>query len=220
MSGNPSNVVPMSGSWPAQPWPPGAVPPGCFSELARLNQCYNEVQMMEMILAKVVCDLATNNAQFQQCLAEGIAKSGSGVPILGVTDGSNAQPGQVGEWVQTTAVAPVVANVSTTTNCNLGVLQPGDWTCFATLQDFAWSQGNLFYLAPQPAGFSTDMFGSALAAAGGSAFGQANTIGGIPCRASLTVPTLVVFAVTTNYPAGAIQAGQEATMIFQARRSR
>ena len=143
----------------------------------------------------------------------------------GVTDGSNAALGQIGEYVIWTVTGiPVVVNQTTTTTITVGTLQPGDWQCFASLDDFAFSPGNMFNLSPQPAGFSTNMAGININMAAGIPppveVLQANTIVAITARASLTVATPVNFAVTTNYPAGNVQTPQTATFVFQARRMR
>jgi len=211
MSGNPSppsNVVP----WPQPPWPSSAVPPGCFSELARLNQCYNEVQMMEMILSKVVCDLATNNAAFQQCLVNAIAKSGSNVPLIGVTNGADAQPGQVGEYVQFVSTLPIPIGATNQAPLQSGVLQPGDWDVYAWMQTNGSGTDVAFYLNPIPAGFANQASGSDWGSTTGSGGG---IIIGSMCRALISVPTLMVFAVDFT---SAIT--QTATLTVEARRRR
>jgi len=207
MSGNPSttppsNVVPINPvaaptNWPGPMFNPGARPwpqsPSCFSELAGLNACYDSVQMMEQILAKVVCDLATNNAAFAQCLVEAIAKSGSSVPLIGVTNGSDAQPGQVGEFFAPPAVAFPVPAGNNTVNITTGVLQPGDWDLWSDAAPGGAVQVLYFSLNPQPPGFSSNGGGYSE-----SSGGAANATLGLPTRALISVPTLLAWTITTQ----------------------
>lgn len=232
MSSNmPSNVVPMPHATtptPAQPpmpfpmwggggslpWGPGCCPPGGMDALLK---CYCDVQAATAFICSVMVQCVQTNPAVVDAIIAAITASGSNVPLVGVTDGSNAQPGQVGEWVSVEVDnIPVVADAATTTQVNFGVLQPGDWDCYVGFSDFASSPGNLFGLSPST-GFSNNMRGISLVGAGSS---QANTIVGFPARGSFSVPTLVNFTVTTNYPAGPIQPGQSAFMIFMARRAR
>jgi len=207
MSGNPtSNVVPMPGStsWPTAPWPSTAVPPGCFSELARLNQCYNEVQMMEMILSKVVCDLAQNNTAFQQCLVNAIAASGSNVPLIGVTNGSQAQPGQVGEWIQFQVNGNYTAGPQTQI-VSVGTLPAGDWGVQAWCSLNAPTGGVSFILESAVPQISNDMAGFLPSDLGVSGFVECL---GIPARTTLASPALFAFTLNTNITgAGGAAAG-------------
>jgi hypothetical protein len=146
----PSNVI-TPAQWQGPPWamnpmwpstpppgvPPWPQPPSCFSELAQLNQCYNSVQMMEAILAKVMTDLVTNNTAVQQAIVAAIAASGSNVPLIGVTNGSNAQPGQVGEFlIFTNPSIPIPASQVLGATYPTLTLTPGDWDVWA------WCESN------------------------------------------------------------------------------
>ena len=221
----PSNVVAPAqgwGNWPMNPiYPPqrpGPMPPSCFSELYALNQCYNDIQMMTQILTKVVCDAATNNTAFAQCLANAIAKVGaSTTPITGVTDGSNAQPGIVGEYVQMEQTVTYPATTINLQPVTMGVLQPGDWDCWAALQPNGFGGGSWFILNPVPAGFSTVMLGESLSQAAGL---EAYATLGMPARASISTPTLVVFNLTTNFDSDATAVSTSAQFYFGARRAR
>jgi len=223
MSGNPTtlpaptNVVPMPTNWPGPMFNPGARPwpqsPSCFSELAGLNACYDSVQMMEQILAKVVCDLATNNAAFAQCLVEAIAKSGSNVPLIGVTNGADAQPGQVGEYVSfasATINIPTAANSQTVT---LGTLQPGDWDMWLTTTQLSQVHDMGLYLASQP-GFAVPI-ASIFMGSGGEIIQLVTSTS----RGLVSVPTLIAVNVITNQ-AGAGSAASTTEVTFMARRRR
>jgi hypothetical protein len=202
-----TNVVPLPGTGPMlypppnpnypaghSPWPQ---PPSCFSQLSALNACYDSVQMMEQILAKVMTDLVTNNKAVQNAIVAAIAASGSNVPLIGVTNGSDAQPGQVGEFHAFT----ITVNFGTGTvqqTINMGTLQPGDWDVWA------WAQPGIvapsvvedmsFYLFPQPAGFSNTLSGAIWDATSG---GNLNVVVSSTCRASISAPVPLVFNFET-----------------------
>jgi len=206
----PSNVTPLWGGG-SPSWPSAAVPPGCFSELARLNQCYNEVQMMEMILSKVVCDLAQNNTAFQQCLVNAIAASGSNVPLIGVTNGADAQPGQVGEYVMLSAQFTIGTALGTQV-LTLGTLQPGDWDITMYAAPSTYIDILAFTLVvPVPPGFN---------GGGGGAFFGAGTEQGVvvvgsPLRALTSAPSLIAVSIVSQAPTS-----QQASIYFTARRRR
>jgi len=213
----------MPTNWPGpmfQPksWPQ---PPSCFSELAGLNACYDSIQMMEQILAKVVCDLATNNASFAQCLVEAIAKSGSNVPLIGVTNGTDAQPGQVGEFVEFNVNATYPATVPNTQTLSMGVLQPGDWDVYSFFGTLNATGGVVFQALPQPTGFSSNMYGVNIQLGtpadpnvfGGQVFGEY-------ARALISVPTLIAIQLQTNVTASAASTSTTGYMVVSARRRR
>jgi hypothetical protein len=204
-----SNVVPLNQAtppvWPMPPgWPtpnypagnsPWPQPPSCFSELAALNSCYNSIQMMEMILQKVICDMAANNPAFQKCLVDAIAASGSNVPLIGVTNGSDAQPGQVGEYIytQTTLNLPAVASGATGTIVVPGVVvQPGDWDAGCFFLPTSSIQSVVFQLNPVPVGVSNWMMGEAWS----GTTEDIQQVMGQPARILISVPTLMPFTIT------------------------
>lgn len=92
---------------------------GCGSGLGGLEQCYNDVQAVEALLTKILTDmLAKNPNLFGQMGA-----------IKGVTDGSGAQPGDVGEIVAMAGSATYPANtVNHVTLTTMGTLPAGDWS--------------------------------------------------------------------------------------------
>jgi hypothetical protein len=142
---------------PTLPWippqmpfgcPPGT-PPSCFSELAALNACYNSVQMMEAILAKVMTDLVTNNKAVQDAIVAAIVASGSNVPLIGVTDGSNAQPGQVGEFISNQLSVNIPAAIQTIQVTAL-TIPAGDWDVWLSCEPLAHVNQLSFWLATIP----------------------------------------------------------------------
>jgi hypothetical protein len=234
MSGSSNPVVPFPGAGPMltpppypnypagqSPWPQ---PPSCFSQLSALNACYDSVQMMEQILGKVMTDLVTNNVAVQQAIVEAIAKSGSNVPLIGVTNGSNAQPGQVGEYVLFQVAVTYPAGTPNTQVVSMGVLQPGDWQCWGAFYVAGGLIGTSnFYLngPPPPAsvppvGFDTTMQGFILT----SSSVNESLVVGLQARANLSVPTLVSYGLLTNQIADAGATATTGTLFFGARRMR
>jgi hypothetical protein len=174
---------------------PAAVPPSCFSQLYSLNQCYEDILMMKQILSKVICDMAATDPDFQKCLAQAMAAAGSNVPLVGVTDGSNAQPGQVGEFLSNRQTVNIPA-VTGTNNQFLStiVLPPGDWDIWAWTSVNGIIDALLFSLDPQPAGFSNS---AAAWFDDPTNNGVGLTISGMTARGSVSVPTLLVFIYST-----------------------
>lgn len=199
-----SNVVPM----PAQAampspmmwgggggYPAGCCPPGGMDALL---QCYCDIQAATAFISKVVQDLAANDPAFQQSLAEAIAASGTNVPLIGVTNGSDAQPGQVGEWLQWIRELNVPSGSNTQIVSTL-ILQPGDWNVQAAAYTVTSPVTQVWAnLSPVPPGLSDQML----------LYFQTATASDISImcpveRASVTVPTLLAFQIQTVAPAAA-----------------
>lgn len=143
-------------------------------------------------------------------------------PITGVVDGSNAAPGQVGEFmfaVGTFAYAAgTTGGVTSTGQIALINMPPGDWdfTISASFSDLITSA--LFFLNPVPTGMSNPMFGlnGNFTMAGES---ETVIIIGQSARGSFAVNTLLSFEVqvfnnATTDPAGTM------TLRIEARRRR
>jgi hypothetical protein len=189
--------TPQWGSW--IPGGGGAVPPSCFSELAKLNQCYNEVQMMEYILSKIMIDLIQNNSAVIDAIIAEIQKSGSSVPIIGITNGQPAQPGQVGEYIQQYATGATSGAINQTFNIPGLIVQPGDWDMMASAFVDGWPTGIEIWINPTSAGMSNNM-----QAVTGIAPTQADSGGGfltiVSPRAQglFSVPTLIPWTLIVN----------------------
>lgn len=224
MSGR--NIVPMPRPAPqAAPqmpmpnpmmWSGGGMPAGCCPPggMDALLQCYCDVQAATAFISKVVIDLATNDPAFQKALVDAIAASGSNIPLLGVTNGTPAQPGQVGEYVQILQVAPYPATQGHVQSVTMGILQPGDWLAWCSMGTNALTTGVYMELNPQPVGF-TGTFANELAGVG---MGAATALIGPPCQALISVPTLVVLQITTNL--GGPGTASTAAIFFNALRVR
>jgi len=143
-------------------------------------------------------------------------------PIIGVVDGSNAAPGQVGEFmfaIGTFAYAAgTTVGVGSTGTINLINMPPGDWdfTISASFSDLITSA--LFFLNPIPTGMSNPMFGLN---GNFTMAGEAETvvIVGQSARGSFAVNTELTFEVqvfnnSTSEPAGTM------TLRIEARRRR
>jgi hypothetical protein len=150
-------------------------------------------------------------AQFQQFLICMLSQAGP-VPLQGVTDGSDAKAGYIGEFarfVSSTLTIPMAANSQTV---SIGVLSPGDWNCWAFTSNMNVHDAQIA-LSPMPAGFSDPMFiftGTA---------GEIVTLVAPMARASITVPTLIPILLSTNQ-AAAFTAASSCTITFCARRVR
>ena len=232
MSGNPtvSNVVPMPhAAAPAQasapmpmpsmwggggslPWGPGCCPPGGMDALMK---CYCDVQAATAFICSVMVQCVQTNPAVVQAIITAIENSGSSLPLLGVTNGSQAQPGQVGEFIQFSSVNTVniPSGGSQVFNLPMGVLQPGDWEIQAYIAVQALVSLVSFGLAPEPAGFSSDCGGSLAL----SPLGEWQYVVGKPTQGLISVPTLLAFGITLDG-----QASTTGTMEFYvtARRAR
>lgn len=153
---------PPSGAWPPCPPGPGPGPwprpPDFFSALYWLNAAYDDVKATKAFLRRLIQDLISEDPTLIQ-----------GMGVAGVTDGSSAQPGQVGEvWdpgTQTVSFPANSVNVSTTTS--MGVLPPGDWMFWAWAADPSVAvQAFGIINTPQPAGVSQIELGVSPGASG------------------------------------------------------
>lgn len=208
--------APMHGTWPPSGgwggFPAGCCPPGGMDALL---QCYCDIQAATAFISKVVQDLAANDPAFQQSLVDAIAASGSNIPLIGVTNGADAQPGQVGEWVQ------FIQNVTYTsaalsTTLTMGVLQPGDWDCWLYATDFSGFYNDVNYtLNPLPAGFVGNINAGNVQQSGTVA---SVSIPSTTVRALTTVPSLIAVQLLINQIATG--GGGTMDMVFRARRVR
>jgi hypothetical protein len=197
------------------PPPSGCAPPGCFDWIAKAQACWDQSQDLEAFLTQVITDIFTQNPGI---IPPPPPSAGTG-PIIGVSDGSDAAPGEVGEFVSFPISASYAA-APQTQFIQMGVLQPGDWDIRGNLYFETFIEGVLAYLSPQPTGVSNDMLAcNQINAATGSpdTAGVALTLP--TARASFAVPTLFVLKMLTNYWGAGGNAGT-AVGNFEARRVR
>lgn len=194
-------IRPVTGVYPPCP-PMPCPPPDCFG-MSQLERCYDEVKRAQAFLTQMLKDIIACDPSIL-----------TGLGIAGVTNGSEAQPGMVGEWIQfaQTVAYPVTANTSQ--SVSLGALPAGDWDVWAWAEFTSSMTGALFSLAPQPAGFSGNLPALVETVAGDLAFLLS------PVQRALTsVPSLIALTLVTNAN-GAGPAAGNCTLTFSARRMR
>lgn len=204
----PSNVVPFPLPWGQS----GCCPSGGMDALL---QCYNDVQAATAFICSVMVQCVQNNPAVTQAIITAIENSGSSLPTLGVTNGSNAQPGQVGEYFLFNPSGTYPTGSSTAV-ISAGVLPPGDWDLDGVIGVGGAIDSIYTQLSPQPAGFYWNMAAYLGISAPGSPT-QEFTLGLIPTRASITVPTLMAFTLTID--AGS-NPGAAYQYVINARRAR
>lgn len=192
---------------------PTPTPPSCFSQVAHANACYDQSQALYNLVSKVVTDIFTNNPGI---IPSPPPASGSG-PVMGVTDGSNAAPGQVGEFVTGTATFNYPASGTPTTTLSPLVVQPGDWDLYSYMTTSTdTGTGAYFQLNPLPVGVSNSMTGWYGVGGSTEPLSEFAFVIGLTARGSFSVPTLLAFQVGIGTP----PAAGVATLVVSARRRR
>ena len=233
MSGNPtgSNVVPMPphalapASNPAQPpmpfpmwggggslpWGPGCCPPGGMDALMK---CWCDVQAATAFICSVMVQCVQTNPAVTAAIIAAIEASGSSLPLTGVTNGSDAQPGQVGEWVEYVAEPAYSGAIDQTVVAPMGVLNPGDWDYWFQVSPSNTTTTVAAYINPLPPGFTSGLFATVDAGTGS----QATTLVSSTGRALISVPSLVTLQLSMNWVA--VSPPGTANCVFMARRRR
>lgn len=118
-------------------------------------------------------------------------------PIIGVVDGSNAAPGEVGEFITGTGTFNYAGypNASNGTIALLNV-PPGDWDFTVAASYTGLIDGSQFALSPKPVGMSNDMIGENANFVAGSA--ENVVIVGQSARGSFAVTTMLTFEVNVD----------------------
>jgi hypothetical protein len=159
-------------------------------------------------------------SQFQQFLLAMLSQMGS-IPFQGVTDGSDAKAGIIGEYIVMRGSAPYAAYpTNTTASISVGVLPPGDWNVTATMVSTTLVGSADFHLAPQPTGMSNEMWGVANAFTSGGVSEQNISLNAQAARGSFSVPTLLAFTIDIGQSAAASLPAGTATVQVEARRMR
>jgi hypothetical protein len=113
---------------PPPPCPPpagGYPPPSCDSWVSAMQTCWNSSEAFEDFITQVITDIFQDNPGI-------IPPATPAGPIVGVTDGSDAAPGEVGEFI-TMQINGTVASAGGIQTFPAMTLQPGDWNCQAAL---------------------------------------------------------------------------------------
>jgi len=138
-------------------------------------------------------------------------------PIRGVTNGSQAKPGEVGEYYLNQQEFPFTATQQVLT-VRAGMLTAGDWECVATVWADVLTTGISFQLAtPVPEGIMTGMGGAIIETQGSGFDPEDVVVHSQPSAAFLKALTPFDFTVRTNPSPG--PAGNF-FIAFQARRMR
>ena len=208
-----SSVIPFPMAWSGMGGGaplPGCCPPGGMDALMK---CYCDIQQTLAFMSKIMVDLMTHDPAVQAAMIAGIQQSGSNLPLIGVTNGTDAQPGQVGEWVQFAAtVAYAGSGSAVTTSTSMGVLNPGDWDIwiYGSSSTFLL-EGEVNLLSPVPAGFTGNLYTIDFSPTGASAA----TVCSSTERALISTQTLIVIQTTL-----AANTAGSFSLYFKARRRR
>jgi hypothetical protein len=162
-------------------------------------------------------------AQFQQFLQCMLSQMGP-VPLQGVTDGSSAKAGYIGEFLTATITTPwsIASGANQTQNVSTIVMPPGDWDLSCRLAVTFPFTNTLFNCTPLPAGMTGDLSG----AVGATGMGAISPIQetylimpGMTSRLSNTVPTLIPMSIIIDNATGAAVSGNT-LMTVSGRRAR
>lgn len=195
--GPPPGPCPPPAVWPPMPTPPPCGPPSCTDYLAKIQQCWDQSQDLEALLKQIITDIFTNDPGI---IPPPPPSAGTG-PIIGVTDGSDAAPGEVGEFMFNSVSGVIAQNAGLATYQAL-TLTPGDWDVWGYLdvaipvgstQFFQQLYFRLSYGSP-PIGIGWGDMGGVFPSGAGFAGGVWPTNVG---RVSSAAPQLVVASVET-----------------------
>jgi hypothetical protein len=171
---------------------------------SNVRDCWRQVAELKHIIRQVVTDMKLD---------------------MGVTDGSQAKPGEIGEVMATQVKGTFLATPQTQLISTL-VLSPGDWqvsaACYLNVTTNAMT-GAQFNLSPLPVGAQTDI--SAAVWSPSTATDPdlwTVQLSSIPTAVNVTVPTLLAFSLQTNNTSTGSPATGPGTWAFnvQARRMR
>jgi hypothetical protein len=149
----------------------------------------------------------------------GWVNTAAGAALMGVTNGSDAAPGIVGEYIEAEPTFSISGAAAAVNTVPAAVLAPGDWDCQASILPSAGLKGLAFYIAqPRAVGVSNDMNGLASDFSAIAVDTSFIVLNGMSARALISVPTQFTFTVTSNFLAAG--AATTAVLVFQARRRR
>lgn len=172
---------------PPRPCPPPCPPASCVDQV---EACYDMSQQLYALVKKVLADVIANEPGL--------------LTPMGVTDGSDVQPGQVGEFIQLEQSFAIPTTWNFQALVSLGELPAGDWDCQVSVTAGGALVGGLnYYLDPMPAGFSNNM-GTELGmyvSLAEAAMMQGGT-NGTSARALTSTGSAIYFFVQLNYLGG------------------
>lgn len=204
---------------PPVPCPPPH-PPSCDAKVIKANQCWDQTQALTNLITQIIEDIFAKNPGI---IPPPNPIGGSG-PLLGVSDGSKAAPGIVGQVIHMEVNIPYAGYPAITQPVvNVGVLPPGDWQMFPSMEfvdGAAGAIGGASFALSGTTGVSSDMNGLVIF---GVTVGQAEegaTVVGQTGSASWAVPTMISFQVVINQSTDATLPAGNATFRLEARRMR
>lgn len=222
---------------------------GCGDQWGNIQQCWNEIEQLKLFLSEIIGSMEAipstsigagpptnpqrgmlwyNNSTDQLMVYDGsnwipVTTEGTGGGTsLGVTDGSNAQAGQVGEFITGSSQFsnPGYPNIMDTSVSPL-IIPAGDWDITATmfLDPMDGVDSMSFKLNPVPQGISNDMYNAAWTE-GDAPVAVASHMVSI-ARGSFSIPTTLTFAININqHYTTELTAGLMTTLRIEARRMR
>lgn len=202
--------MPAMSMMPGQMWWGGA-PPGCAPPGGSLMDCYWQIQGATQFISAIMIDAINNNPAVADAIVAALVESGSALPLIGVTNGADAQPGQVGEFVLLSQSINLATGTNTQT-VSLGILQPGDWAVWAYMNFGIEFISASYVLSPQPAGFTYTLTAASASPTTTPQYQMVITPLG---RALTSVPSPITFQVTTD-----VTTAGNALLSFGARRMR
>lgn len=215
-----------------QPWPPhgggaGGRPCSCGGNVGdcdcgadqcippwawyghKLRQCNKDIMVLRKLIEEIVNDILGNQP----------APGGVTGPIIGVTDGSDAAPGEVGEFLTFSATGNYQAGAISDVILPVGIIPPGDWSLSAQCQFNTFVGVVWFTVEPTPPGTSAGLAAamSAITEGGAEELVLLNTMS---ARGSYSVPTLMAFHINVNQTMLAGLPAGQVTLTLNARRVR
>jgi hypothetical protein len=159
-------------------------------------------------------------AQFQQFLQCMLAQAGP-IALQGVTDGSNALAGNIGEYIILSGSLPYAAYPTATSGVvSVGVLPPGDWNITGNMQASSLTGPASFHLTPVPVGMSNQMWAVTNVFTTAGASEENIALNAQAARGNFSVPTLLAFTIGINQGVASTLPAGTATLTLEARRMR
>lgn len=184
-----------------QPHPPGCTCQMCCQIDSDTVRCWQQMQMFEQMITDIVNKIFANPTPEMLTSITNIFNT-TVVSTMGVTDGSNPKPGQVGEYITGSAAMqwnlPAGTQQQEQTYTPI-VIPPGDWDVEAIFYPGHNYTGILVNCAPAPTGLQYNLKAQLFSWTTGPTGQDANVIdSSMPtgrARMSVTVPTPLPFVV-------------------------
>lgn len=228
-------------SWQPGWRPPHAPPPGCGPWSGpgpggggwpfwgywgfRLRNAWRDIKFLQKVVHDIVNDMVDDGliAPGPNAPTTGPGSgTGTTTGVKGVTDGSDAAPGMVGEFMkgQVDIAFGGYPQITQTTVSPL-VLSPGDWDIRAAMSFTVPINVGSFQLSPIPTGVSNSMIG-AIGVSDPTAWAMQNALSliGKTARGSVSVPTLLPFSIYISQLGLTTMTAGTATLFVEARRMR